>query len=368
MKLRQNDFLHLAGKFDLLTAEEEIYLSRQVQEAIQLRSEKKSNYSFKEKTILRKGDRARDRMITSNMKLADHFAKKYIHLAGPSMDIDDFRQEAVLGIERAIQTFDGTRGYKFSTYASRWIRHHIQRYIQRYNKNVKIPIHLADKMYKMSKVHLDLRQELGRSPTTDEMAKRMVVSIEDLNLLLIRGKEYSMDHKLPASEDKLDLHGCVGELDQFQLEEEESKNFLASVLDCLPPIHKEIIERNFGLNDRKPQAKRTIIKEMNISQTAFNEMFEVATRRIKEMLETGIVDYKFYPPLPEVDEDRAKEINSMNKRNRIVEMIKLRQQLMQSGMTKVESICYTKRKYGLSPVYAETKPSEAEQMEMGLSC
>ena len=182
-------YLREIGRVPLLTREQEIIFGKQVQQMMKLVEAKDAltkkldrsptleewshNVKLSEtevKQIVHQGKRAKQKMIEANLRLVVAIAKKY---QKRNMEFLDLIQEGTLGLERGVEKFDPTRGYKFSTYAYWWIRQAITRAIAQQGRTIRLPIHITEKLNKIKKVQRELAQKLGRSPLPGEVAKEL---------------------------------------------------------------------------------------------------------------------------------------------------------------------------------------------------
>ena len=168
-------YLSTIGRIPLLTPAEEIELGNQVQAMMQLtedgtRTFEDEELTSKQKRILRIGRRAKARMMKANLRLVVSVAKKY---QGKGLELLDLIQEGSLGLERAVEKFDPTRGYKFSTYAFWWIRQSMTRAIACQSRTIRLPVHLSERLTTIRKVSLDLAHKLGAMPSRVEIAEAM---------------------------------------------------------------------------------------------------------------------------------------------------------------------------------------------------
>jgi len=170
--LRSSDsmtwYLASIGREPLLTPSEEIELGNQVQKMMGLIETKSDEYSPQELKVIRVGRRAKDRMIKANLRLVVSIAKKY---QGKGLELLDLIQEGSLGLERAVEKFDPSRGYKFSTYAFWWIRQSMTRAIACQSRTIRLPVHLSERLTTIRKVSLDLAHKLGAMPSRQEIAE-----------------------------------------------------------------------------------------------------------------------------------------------------------------------------------------------------
>ena len=174
-------YLASIGREPLLTPAEEIELGNQVQAMMQLLEEKNEDPTPHERKIIKIGRRSKERMMKANLRLVVSVAKKY---QGKGLELLDLIQEGSLGLERAVEKFDPTRGYKFSTYAFWWIRQSMTRAIACQSRTIRLPVHLSERLTTIRRVSLDLAHKLGAMPSRQEIAEAIDMPIEELDSLL----------------------------------------------------------------------------------------------------------------------------------------------------------------------------------------
>jgi len=189
-KRRSNDpiswYLQNIGRVPLLTPAEEIELGNQVQRMMILTedgqlNEKINDFTTQQKRTIKIGRRAKERMMKANLRLVVSVAKKY---QGKGLELLDLVQEGSLGLERAVEKFDPTRGYKFSTYAFWWIRQSMTRAIACQSRTIRLPVHLSERLASIRKVSRDLAHKLGAMPSRIEIAEAMEIDVEELDSVL----------------------------------------------------------------------------------------------------------------------------------------------------------------------------------------
>ena len=167
-------YLSSIGREPLLTPAEEIELGNQVQAMMRLVEESRPEYTIQERKIIKIGRRSKERMMKANLRLVVSVAKKY---QGKGLELLDLIQEGSLGLERAVEKFDPTRGYKFSTYAFWWIRQSMTRAIACQSRTIRLPVHLSERLATVRKVSLELAHKLGAMPSRQEIAEATVAEL-----------------------------------------------------------------------------------------------------------------------------------------------------------------------------------------------
>ena len=245
-------YLQQIGEFPLLRPEQEIELSREISTMLELVKRKSDGEELTPKQLraIKRGTRAKQKFVQSNLRLVVGVAKRY-QRQRRTMELLDLIQEGSIGLSRAVEKFDPTRGYKFSTYAYFWIRQEIQHAIQWYDFSVRLPLPIHNKLIGISKTRQLLAQELGREPSSAEVAKHLNVDVTALTEA-IRLTQYvgSLDEQIPGG----DGGGCLGDLiaDPTAMSADEH-------LDWLSDQHE--IDRLEGfLADRiDPQAREVLL-------------------------------------------------------------------------------------------------------------
>ncbi|MDJ0692923.1 RpoD/SigA family RNA polymerase sigma factor [Mastigocoleus sp. MO_188.B34] len=292
-------YLREVGRIPVLTTEQEIYYGKQVQQMMLLLEEKKKlelelNYEptisqWAEKMQLsqeillqqfEQGRIAKQKMIRSNLRLVVYVAKKY---QKRNMEFLDLIQEGSLGLERGVEKFDPTRGYKFSTYAYWWIRQGITRAIAQQGRTISLPIHITEKLTKIKRVQTKLSQELGRTPKVAEIAQALSLEPQKIReyLSLIRqpislatsiGSERDME-----LQDILKDEGLSGEIyvDRELLSEDINKLLLK-----LTPQERKVLTLRFGLVDGKELTLAQVGKHMDMSRERVRQLEKQAIGKL----------------------------------------------------------------------------------------
>jgi RNA polymerase primary sigma factor len=239
-------FLNEAGRWPLLTKEEEVALAKRVE----------------------RGDaEAKERMINSNLRLVVSIAKRY---QGHGLSLLDLIQEGIIGLIRAVEKFDWRRGFKFSTYATWWIRQAVQRGVANKSRTIRIPVHIADREQKIARAERLLAPKLGRQPTDEEIAKQAKLPLKQLREVREAARAItSLDRPLGTESDA--AFGDLFASDQAQPEEELTVSLEQEVLrravSQLPNREQEVLKRRYGLNgDRDPASLEAIGRELGITR------------------------------------------------------------------------------------------------------
>lgn len=254
-------YLKEIGKTPLLTFEQEINLAK--------RYEKGSK-------------EAKSALIKANLRLVVSIAKKYL---GRRLSFLDLIQEGNKGLIRGVEKYDWRRGYKFSTYATWWIRQAITRAIADQSRTIRIPVHMVDHINRYYKTQRRLVQKLGREPLTKEIAKEMLMTVDEIeNLMKISQQPKSLS--TPVGDDKeATLEQFVADINQPTLYDKVSrellKDALGKVLDTLSPREKKVLIMRFGLEDGKPRTLEEVGKEFKVTRERIRQIEAKAIRKLK---------------------------------------------------------------------------------------
>ena len=261
-------FLREAGRHPLLTAAQEVELAKKIE----------------------RGDlAAKQRMIQSNLRLVVSIAKNYRNQGLPFLDLI---QEGTLGLIRAVEKFDWRRGYKFSTYATWWIRQAVARALADKARTIRMPVHIVERLQKMNRAERQLWASLGREPTLEEVA-------DEANLPLQQAKEVraaarasaSLDAPVGDTDDAVlgDFVPGDGPLPDEQVEDSLRSQVLATALRALPERHRLVVVLRYGLDDADPKTLEEIGRRLGLTRERVRQIEVEALKRLATLHEMEAV-------------------------------------------------------------------------------
>ncbi|WP_080687950.1 sigma-70 family RNA polymerase sigma factor [Candidatus Synechococcus spongiarum] len=277
-------YLSRIGKEPLLTPSEEIELAHQVQALKTLAaSAPPPQQTVEQRKILRTGKRARNRMIAANLRLVFSVAKKYQH---QGLDLLDLMQEGAIGLERAVDKFDPSMGYKFSTYSYWWIRQSMVRAIDNTSRTIRLPIHIGERLAKLRRVTRDLSHRLGRQPNRLELSHRMEMSLEELDELLAQNRPCtSLDAHARGDGDRSTIGELIAQaMDHEPLDEMDrylQKEHLQSWMEQLDQREQKVLRQRYGLEGQTPQTLSAIGHDLKVSRERVRQLQERAIKKLK---------------------------------------------------------------------------------------
>ena len=257
-------YLKEIGKVSLLTAEEETELAKKMEEGGE------------------EGERAKKRLAEANLRLVVSIAKRYV---GRGMLFLDLIQEGNLGLIKAVEKFDYRKGYKFSTYATWWIRQAITRAIADQARTIRIPVHMVETINKLVRVSRQLLQELGREPTPEEIAEQMDMPVERVREILKISQE-PVSLETPIGEEEDSHLGDFIQDDNVPVPADAAaftllKEQLTEVLGTLTEREQKVLRLRFGLDDGRARTLEEVGKEFNVTRERIRQIEAKALRKLR---------------------------------------------------------------------------------------
>ena len=254
-------YLKEIGNVPLLSAEEELKLAKRISEG---------------------DEKARRRLSEANLRLVVSIAKRYL---GRGMHFLDLIQEGNLGLIKAVEKFDYSKGFKFSTYATWWIRQAITRAIADQARTIRIPVHMVETMKKVKRVSGQLLHSNGQEPTPEEVAEELNLPVEKIREIM-RASQDPVSLETPiGEEDDSHLGDFIPDSDALAPADEAShvllKEQLLEVLDTLTPREKKVLEMRFGIEDGRPRTLEEVGKEFDVTRERIRQIEAKALRKLR---------------------------------------------------------------------------------------
>jgi len=293
-------YLQEIGRIRLLRADEEIELARKIADLLELerireklmdrldREPRDDEWAEEMKMPLNafqrrlyQGRKAKEKMVQSNLRLVVSIAKKYMNRG---LSFQDLIQEGSLGLIRAAEKFDHEKGYKFSTYATWWIRQAITRAIADQSRTIRLPVHLYETISRIKKTTKLLSQEMGRKPTEEEIATRMEMTIEKLRFIA-KSAQLPISLETPIGKEEDSRLGDFIESDGETPEDEVSKSLLREdlegVLGTLSPRERDVLRLRYGLDDGRMKTLEEIGQIFNVTRERIRQIEAKALRKLR---------------------------------------------------------------------------------------
>lgn len=266
-------YLKEIGRVPLLSADEEILLAQQIEAGA------KEDASYKE---MRAGEKAKQKLIDANLRLVVSIAKRYV---GRGMLFLDLIQEGNLGLIKAVDKFDYTKGYKFSTYATWWIRQAITRAIADQARTIRIPVHMVETINKLIRISRQLLQDKGREPLPEEIAEGMGISVERVReIQKIAQEPVSLETPIGEEEDS-HLGDFIEDQDAIAPDDAASyillKEQIEDVFSCLTEREQQVLVLRFGLKDGKPRTLEEVGQHFNVTRERIRQIEGKALTKLR---------------------------------------------------------------------------------------
>jgi RNA polymerase primary sigma factor len=261
-------FLREAGRHQLLTAAQEVELAKKIEGGDLL---------------------AKQRMIQSNLRLVVSIAKNYRNQGLPFLDLI---QEGTLGLIRAVEKFDWRRGFKFSTYATWWIRQAVARALADKARTIRMPVHIVERMQKMNRAERTLWMELGREPTLEEIAEEASLPIEQAREVKAAARaSASLDQPVGETEDAVFGDFVAGDdpLPEERVESSLRSQALAVALQALPERERHVLVLRYGLVDEEPKTLEEIGRRLGLTRERVRQIELESLRRLAGLREMQVV-------------------------------------------------------------------------------
>lgn len=280
-------YLKEATRVPLLSVGEELELAQRIERGKMAREEMvKGNITIRRQRELRRlvedGWQAREHLIVANSRLVVSVAKKYMGRGVPFLDLI---QEGNIGLMRATKKFDYHRGFKFSTYATWWIRQAVTRAIADQSRTIRVPVHMGDRISRMLRTQHQLKQRFGREPSTEELAEAMDLPLPKVEQMIkLAQRPLSLQMPIGDEEDNM-LGDFIEDIDTPPPDDTATSNllreYLASLLDQLPPREARILQLRYGLLDGKTLTLNEVGHKMGVTRERVRQIEAQALRRLR---------------------------------------------------------------------------------------
>ena len=272
-------YLREIGRVPLLNAEEEVRLAKRMERG---RVELLKPAASRDYRLIEDGEEAQRRLTEANLRLVVSVAKKYI---GRGMSLLDLIQEGNIGLIRAVEKFDYTKGYKFSTYATWWIRQAITRAIADQARTIRIPVHMVETINRLIRISRRLLQDLGREPTSEEIAEQMEISPEKVReIIKVSQEPVSLETPIGEEDDShlgdfIEDHTALAPADaaSHQLLKEQVED----VLESLTERERKVLQLRFGLDDGRSRTLEEVGKEFHVTRERIRQIEAKALRKLR---------------------------------------------------------------------------------------
>ncbi|MDX6217210.1 MAG: polymerase primary sigma factor [Frankiales bacterium] len=275
-------YLREIGRVALLTAVEEVDLAKRIEaglfgaeklrqnreEGLKLTPTMKRDLTW----IVRDGDKAKRHLLEANLRLVVSLAKRY---QGRGLDLLDLVQEGNLGLVRAVEKFDYAKGYKFSTYATWWIRQALQRALADQGRTIRVPVHMAELITKVTRVRRELTQSLGRDPSPEEIGLPLEMTAAKVEEIIAFGRD-TLSLQSPVGDDDATLGDFITDTEAVDpvasIETQMLQTQLSQVLDSLPERSAIVVRMRFGLDDGRPRTLDEVGRHLGLTRERIRQI------------------------------------------------------------------------------------------------
>jgi RNA polymerase primary sigma factor len=282
-------YLEAAAREPLLTKEEEVMLAMTIEKGKEAEDRIKAGRLRSDRSIMRaradirQAEAARQRFIMANLRLVVSVARKY---QGQGLPLLDLIQEGNIGLMRAVELFDWRRGFKFSTYATWWIRQGITRAIADRSRSIRLPVHIHDRLRKLNRTRFQFAQQMGREPSREELAKALDTTVGEIDDLTEMGRREPLSLQAPVGEEtelgdlieEADSEGQFAEVEDALLREEIGD----AVERVLDERERHVVELRYGLHTGRPLSLRETGKVLGLSGERVRLIEREALRKLRD--------------------------------------------------------------------------------------
>ena len=252
-------FLNEVGRHKLLTADEEVALAKRIE---------------------RGDEEAKEQMVNANLRLVVSIAKRY---QGHGLSLLDLIQEGIIGLIRAVEKFDWRKGFKFSTYATWWIRQAVQRGVANKSRTIRIPVHIVEREQRIARAERELVVKLGRDPTDQEVAKAARLSVKQVREVRAAARAVTSLDK-PVGDDEGtalgELFASESDLPEEEIDVSLREDALRQALDDLPDRARDVLRLRYGLGGRDPQSLESIGRDLGLTRERVRQIEQEALSRL----------------------------------------------------------------------------------------
>ena len=285
-------YLEAAAREPLLTKEEEVMLAmtiekgKEAEERIKAGRLRSDRSIMKARADIRQAEAARQRFIMANLRLVVSVARKY---QGQGLPLLDLIQEGNIGLMRAVELFDWRRGFKFSTYATWWIRQGITRAIADRSRSIRLPVHIHDRLRKLNRTRFQFAQQMGREPSREELAKALDTTVDEIDDLTEMGRREPLSLQAPVGEET-ELGDLIEEADsESQFSEVEDALLREEIGEAVERVlderERHVVELRYGLHTGRPLSLRETGKVLGLSGERVRLIEREALRKLRDSKE-----------------------------------------------------------------------------------